>query len=409
MSIRSPGIGYRLLSLLLLPVWLLQALWHGHAHGLGSYFRLRCRGSESVSSNSQIWIHASSVGEIEAVSPLVRALRDRGESILLTSFTATGYQSIGRNFSEGISAGIIPIDFIWNCRHFFRQQPIKLCLLMETELWPELLYQAARRGISIIQVNARLSHKSLGAPFLVRSILQRTLGYVSLHLARNESDQEHLKQLGVNSENIRIIGNLKSSINTLSSYPKLIAAEYLLLASSHEGEEMALLSHRPGGSEKLLIVIAPRHPKRSKAIQQQLSQLGVNYATRSLSQSIDSQTEVYLADTLGELRALMLHARIVIMGGSFDQTGGHNLIEPAALACAIITGPSDDNIREDIKLLGQDKGIIQVTDVDACWQAVEHLLNNPDAATRLGKQAQQAVQTQANILNAYLDEIRPRL
>ena len=406
MSIRSPGFGYRLLSLLLLPVWMLQALWHGHTHGLGSYFRLRCWGSESVSSHPQIWIHASSVGEITAVSPLVRALLDRGESILLTSFTATGYQSIGRNFSEGVQAGIIPIDFIWNCRRFFRRQPIKLCLLMETELWPELLYQATRRGFSIIQVNARLSHKSLGAPSFVRSILQRTLGYISLHLTRNERDRDHLIQLGADSENIKIIGNLKSSIDTLSAYPKLIEREYLLFASSHDDEEMMLLSHRPDGAGKLLIVIAPRHPKRSKAIQQQLAQLGVNYSTRSQAQAINSQTEVYLADTLGELKALMLHARIVIMGGSFDQTGGHNLIEPAALACAIITGPSDDNIREDIKLLGKGSGIIQVPDVEACWQTVEHLLNNPEQATKLGVQAQQAVQTQANILNSYLDEIK---
>ncbi len=409
MSIRSPGFGYRLLSLLLLPVWALQALWHGHAHGLGSYFRLRFRGDESASSDAQVWIHASSVGEMEAISPLVRALSDRGESILLTSFTATGYQSIGRNFSEGIQAGIIPVDFIWNCNRFFDRQPIKLCLLMETELWPELLYQASRRGISIIQVNARLSHKSLGAPFFVRSILRGTLTYVSHHLTRNESDRDDLMQLGVDSQKIKIIGNLKSSSNTLMSYPKLIEADYLLLASSHEGEEIMLLSHRPDTSKKLLIVIAPRHPKRSKSIQQQLSKLAISYATRSLAQDIDSQTEVYLADTLGELRALMEHARVVIMGGSFDHTGGHNLIEPAALACAIITGPSDDNIREDIKLLGQDKGIIQVADMDACWQVIDHLLDNPDAATRLGTAAQQVVQTQSGMLDSYLDEIKPWL
>jgi 3-deoxy-D-manno-octulosonic-acid transferase len=340
---------------------------------------------------------------------LVRALHDRGEPVLLTSFTATGYQSIGRNFTGAIRPGIIPIDFIWNCRRFFHQQPIRLCLLMETELWPELLYQAARRGIPIVQVNARLSHKSLGASSPVRSILQQALGYISLHLVRNERDRDHLIQLGVDSENIKIIGNLKSSIDVSPTYPDLIGREYLLLASSHEDEEMMLLSHRPSGDGKLLIVIAPRHPQRRKTIQQQLSQLGVKYSTRSLGQVIDSQTEVYLADTLGELKALMTHARIVIMGGSFDQTGGHNLIEPAALACAIITGPSDDNIREDIKLLGKARGIIQVPDMDACWQAVEHLLNNPDVATRLGVQAQQAVLAQSGILDAYLNEIEPWL
>ena len=119
---------------------------------------------------------------------------------------------------------------------------------METELWPELLYQAARRGIPIIQVNARLSHKSIGASFPVRFILQQTLGYISQHLARNERDRDHLMQLGVDSENIKIIGNLKSSIDISPTYPDLIGREYLLLASSHEDEEMMLLSHRDTGS-----------------------------------------------------------------------------------------------------------------------------------------------------------------
>ena len=135
-----------------------------------------------------------------------------------------------------------------------------------------------------------------------------------------------------------------------------------------------------------------------------MSQLGLRHATRSQSQPIDAQTQVYLADTLGELKALIAHARIVIMGGSFDNTGGHNLIEPAALARPIITGPSDDNIREDIKLLGD--AIIQVADVEACWQSVEHLLSNPEQAVTLGLQAREAVAKQSHILDTYLAEIK---
>jgi len=106
---------------------------------------------------------------------------------------------------------------------------------------------------------------------------------------------------------------------------------------------------------------------------------------------------------------MMAHAQIVIMGGSFDRTGGHNLIEPAALGCAIITGPSDSNIREDIELLGDGKGIIQVPDVAACWQKIEHLLANPDQAKELGIQAQQAVRQRTHILNDYLTTIKPYL
>jgi 3-deoxy-D-manno-octulosonic-acid transferase len=336
-------------------------------------------------------------------------LSRQGEAILFTSFTATGYYTIQRNFGDGVETGIIPIDIGWICKRFIRQHEIKLFLVMETELWPELLYQTARKGIPIIQLNARLSRKTLKSPRLIHGLLHRTMGYISLHLTRNENDRDKLMQLGGPQQKIIIVGNLKSAIELSASYQRLVERDYLLLASSHDNEEFLLLSQRPASVEKLLLVIAPRHPSRSKALQQQLSQLGIDYATRSLSQTVNQQTEVYLADTLGELKALMAHARIVIMGGSFDQTGGHNIIEPAALGCPIITGPSDENIREDIELLGKGSGIIQVADIVVCWQKIEYLLSNPDQARALGKQACQAVSQKAGILEDYLTEIKPYL
>ena len=352
-----------------------------------------------------VWVHAASVGETEAVTPLIRALCNQGEAILFTSFTATGYRTIQRNFGDSVEPGIIPIDIGWICAGFIQQRNIKLCLLMETELWPELLYQTARRGIPIVQVNARLSRKTLESPRLIHSLLHRTMRYISLYLTRNDNDRENLIQLGAPQQKIKIVGNLKSAIDLSPNYPRIIERDYLLLASSHDNEESLLLAHRPASVEKLLIVIAPRHPTRSKALQQQLSRLGINYSTRSLSEPINPQTEVYLADTLGELKALMAHALIVIMGGSFDQTGGHNLIEPASLGCAIITGPSDANIREDIALLGDGQGIFQVRDMAECWEKITLLLDDPDRSGELGQHALSVVRDQSNVLDRYLAEI----
>ena len=409
MTLQSPGVIYRLISFLFLPLWLVHAIWHGHKQNFSGYLKLRLRGSKKRSMQPLVWVHAASVGETEAVTPLIRALCNQGEAILFTSFTATGYRTIQRNFGDSVEPGIIPIDISWICAGFIQQRNIKLCLLMETELWPELLYQTARRGIPIIQLNARLSRKTLKSPRLIHSLLRRTMRYISLYLTRNDNDRENLIQLGAPQEKIKIVGNLKSAIDLSPNYPRIIERDYLLLASSHDNEESLLLAHRPASVEKLLIVIAPRHPTRSKALQQQLSRLGINYSTRSLSQSINPQTEVYLADTLGELKALMAHALIVIMGGSFDQTGGHNILEPAALGCAIITGPSDANIREDIELMGKGSGIIQVTDITACWQNIEYLLENPNQARELGIQAHRAVSQRAGILEDYLNEIKPYL
>ncbi len=156
--------------------------------------------------------------------------------------------------------------------------------------------------------------------------------------------------------------------------------------------------------QKQLIVIAPRHPKRSESIQKMLNTAGIRFTVRSLSQPINEQTQVYLADTLGELKAFMAHASIVIMGGSFDQTGGHNLIEPASLGCAIITGPSDSNISNDIRFLGD--GIIQVKDMEACWQQVEYFLADPARATALGQKALEVIKAETDVLENYLNEIK---
>lgn len=409
MRFQSPGISYRLLSLLLLPLWIFHAILHGHKNKVRGYYHLRCFGKREQNRPQQVWVHASSVGEVESISPLVEDLLDQGEIILFTSFTGTGFTTIQNNFADRVEASIIPIDFIVPCWRFFRQQSIKCCLLMETELWPELLYQAARKRIPIIQVNARLSDKSLKAPLFVRSQLRRTFEYLSLHLTRYDSDKANLMALGALPQNIKIIGNLKTRLVDAIKTDRLIDRPYLLLASSHANEELEFLQQRPAAFQSHLIVIAPRHPKRTDDIQRQLTQLGIKYAVRSLSQPITKFTEVYLADTLGELKQFMAHAQVVIMGGSFVQTGGHNLIEPANLGCAIITGPSDSNIRQDIELLGQERGILQVEDMASCWSKVDDLIQHPAKAEALRDNARAALLKQSNVGKAYLAEIAPFL
>lgn len=407
MNAESPGSAYRLLSLLLLPFWLLHAFFHGRSHKLPGYLGHRFWGSVDQPLTPKVWVHASSVGEVNSVSPLVKALVDRGESVLFTSFTATGYQAIQSAFPSCIESSIIPVDFIYFCRRFVRLNKIKLCLLMETELWPELLFQTAKNNVPIIQVNARLSEKSTQAPIFVRYILRRSLANIDLHLTRNDQDRDNLIGLGAEPDQIKIIGNLKSHFEPIENPPRLVERDYLLLASSHEDEERLFVEQRPVDCQDKLIVIAPRHPTRSLSIQQQLTDMEVNFSVRSEEQAITDQTQVYLADTLGELKAFMAHAEIVIMGGSFNQTGGHNLVEPANLGCAIITGPSDSNIHEDIKQLGD--GIIQVTSMQACWQQIEYLLANPEQMQKLADKARKSIQQSDNMLERYLSEIKPYL
>jgi len=357
----------------------------------------------------RVWVHAASVGEVRAITPLVQALMQQGEKILFTSFTATGYQAIRRGFADSVSSGVIPIDHCWHCHRFFRRHKIKLGLVMETELWPELLYQARKQDIRLLLVGARLSHKSLHAGKFVRTLLSTTLGYFERILTRNNTDRDALLSMGASEDRIAIVGNLKSRAEATPRQPRLIERDYLILASSHKGEEQQFLQARPAELKHYLLVLAPRHPDRSAAIQTQIEALGMNYSVRSKAQTIDQTTEVYLADTLGELKSLMAYARVVIMGGSFDTTGGHNLIEPAALGCAIITGVSDSNIVEDIKMLGPNRGVLQVASMAACWQAITRLISHPEEALALGREAQSRLVQQPDIIQQYMAAIKPWL
>jgi 3-deoxy-D-manno-octulosonic-acid transferase len=409
LAVQSPGLVYRLLSIPLYLFWILHAVKHGAKHGLPGYLSMRLFGFAGDGGGDRVWVHASSVGEVRAVSPLVQALVRQGEAVLFTSFTATGYQAIRHQFSDAVTSGVIPLDSIWNCRGFFRRHRIKLGLVMETELWPELLYQARRQQVELILVNARLSRKSLDAGGFVRGLLTRSLGYFRLILTRNQRDLEALLSLGASAQRTTIIGNLKTHIESGQQHSRLIERDYLILASSHSGEEQQFLEARPAQLADRLLVLAPRHPERGAAIEIQLENLGLRFAVRSKAQAIGDDTEVYLADTLGELGSLLAYARIVIMGGSFNSTGGHNLIEPANLGCAIITGPSDSNIVEDIDMLGAGSGVLQVENMEACWREITRLLENPEQAEALGREAQSRLAQQPNIVQDYLAAIKPYL
>ena len=409
LAVQSPGLAYRLLSIPLYLFWILHGVKHGAKHGLPGYLSMRLFGFAGDGGGDRVWVHASSVGEVRAVSPLVQALVRQGEAVLFTSFTATGYQAIRHQFSDAVTSGVIPLDSIWNCRGFFRRHRIKLGLVMETELWPELLYQARRQQVELILVNARLSRKSLDAGGFVRGLLTRSLGYFGLILTRNQRDLEALLSLGASAQRTTIIGNLKTHIESGQQHSRLIERDYLILASSHSGEELQFLEARPAQLADRLLVLAPRHPERGAAIEIQLENLGLRFAVRSKAQAIGDDTEVYLADTLGELGSLLAYARIVIMGGSFNTTGGHNLIEPANLGCAIITGPSDSNIVEDIDMLGAGSGVLQVENMAACWREITRLLENPEQAEALGREAQSRLAQQPNIVQDYLAAIKPYL
>ena len=395
---------YRFISFLLFPLWLIHGWRHGKRRGNANYLTLRLARNLPQVSQPLTWLHAASVGEVEAITPLANHYLKAGKSLLITSFTASGLATIKKNFGDRVISSVIPIDSPGPCERFFDHFTITHGLILETELWPQLLRTARLRDIPVVLANARLSAKTYGNR-LVRSILSGTTKDLAKILCRNPSDKDHFLLLGANPTAIEVIGNLKAAPREPVHHQPIIERPYLLLASSHEPEEAEFLQHRPGNRSLPLLVIVPRHPERSSSLQDMMKSLRLTFAVRSLGQLPDKNTEVYLADTLGELTAFMQYATVVLMGGSFEGTGGHNLHEPARLGCCIVTGPSDSNIKDDISWLQRDQGIKQVTSMEQAWQVIQALLGNPTAARALGDHARQRSVSEGDLLSSYIKAI----
>jgi 3-deoxy-D-manno-octulosonic-acid transferase len=408
MICKKPALKYRLLSSALFLFWIIHALLQALTQRNFSYFNYRL-GFSRHNEQPCIWVHAASVGEVELIKPLVEHL-SHNDPVLVTTFTVTGLEHARKLFPPQIQVSALPIDFFPISWLFMRFHKFKLGLIAETELWPETLYQACKKNIPLLQINARLSTKSLQNPDWIKHILSTTLGYFDLHLTRNQQDLEKLLSMGVDKGKVISCGNLKFAQPAVQQdYDKLIERPYILFASTHEPEERLIAQMIKDLQTGQLAVIAPRHPIRAARIQRSLKPLKMNISQRSKGDSISEQTELYLADTLGELKALMAHASLVVMGGSFDNTGGHNLLEPAAIGKAIITGPSDDNIRQDITLLNEHDGIIQVTDIQTLSTTINELLHQPHRIEQLARNASNVMQQQSHIFNHYVERIEDYL
>lgn len=405
MKISPPAMRYRLLSGMLLPFWLFHALWMALKNHQIDYFRRRL-GWQMISSDHCVWLHASSVGEVELIRPLVELLINNN-NILITTFTPTGYQQAKRIMPENASIEVLPIDCWWLSRRFIQRSCIKLAIIAETELWPETLYQVKKRHIPLLSINSRLSARSLESASWSRQILVQTLSYFDHFITRSERDLDHLKSMQVSSNSIKICGNLKlAPKQDQQDYPDLIGRPYILFASTHSPEEAEFAQMFKELDSDILCVIAPRHPQRAKDIMPILTSVSPYVSQRSKAHPIQKQTEIYLADTLGELKALMQHATLVVMGGSFHQIGGHNVLEPASLGKAVITGPSDSNIRNDIELLVEHDAIRQVGDFSELKQCLQTFLQQPQTLLNLSQNARTVMQKQQHILNCYYETIQ---
>lgn len=294
-------------------------------------------------------------------------------------------------------------------KRFFKAIKPRAALILETEIWPTLFAKCSRANIPLVIVNGRLSHKTSNPPKWIKTLYLTAMQNVSAVLARSEEDAKKFVYLGMHESRVKNLGNIKFSALEFRHDirpERLLPRPYWLAASTHGDEEQQLARIAIHNADRWpLLVIAPRHPDRSRDIQKQLSALNINYAVRSEEENITSKTQVYLADTLGELEDFMTHAEVVFMGGSLVPVGGHNLLEPASLGKAIISGPHLYNFEKETLLLTQHKALLVVNNTTELQACLDDLLTMPDKRTTLGENARTAVSNQSAIADEYLEAL----
>jgi len=355
--------------------------------------------------SKRIWFHCASVGEVKAAEPLIKALESHYH-ILVTTNTPTGQQLVQALFQDKVQHCYLPLDWPFAIRHFLTSCQPTDCWILETEIWPNLYRICAQQNIDLKIVNARLSHKTLNAPNWLKKSYQQSLQCVNQILARSQAEADRFIALGALPNQVQVLGNLKyAQAASVPSSVNPIQRDYVLLASSHEDEEVKIAELWNNLKRPELLVIVPRHPKRSETIQKQLNPMFSHLAVASKHQAVTGDTDLFLDDRLGKLMPLFEHAKLVIMGGSFVSKGGHNILEPAAYSKAIITGFDMSDFEEETALLLSHNALLQCQNYSDLDKHLQDLLANKNQRQKLGENAQKAVRIQSNILQTYLDKL----
>ncbi len=363
---------YGALWILAIPLAMLYLLWRSRRqpayrrHWAERFGRPSSADSALVSPDGHelplIWIHAVSVGETRAAQPVIEGLLARypGHQLLLTHMTPTGretgYELFVERYSPRVSQAYLPYDLPWFMNRFLAHHKPVLGLIMETELWPCLVAAAAARKLPLVILNARLSEKSLAKGNRFRSLLAPAMGGLSLVLAQTREDAARMRQLGPVS--CEVVGNLKFDVQPNpallqlgASWRKRLARPVIVLASSREGEEAAVLQawceQQAGLSRPIVLAIVPRHPQRFADVRALMQQTDLPMTDRAAfdqpALSAESAVSLLLGDSMGEMPAWYALADVVIMGGSLLDSGGQNLIEPCACGAPVVIGRSTFN------------------------------------------------------------------
>ena len=339
-----------------------------------------------------IWLHAVSVGEARACAPLVRALQREhpDHDMLLTCLTAAGRETIRQVFGESVHRAWLPYDYPWAVQRFLEHFRPRLGVLVETEIWPNLVRACAQNGVPLLLANSRMSRKSVRGYQRIAPLTQPAFESLAAVCAQSAADARRLRRLG--AANVTVAGNLKFDIDPdpakvgegKALHAALRHRKVLLLASTREGEEELLLQELGAHDDGTLIVLVPRHPQRFDAVAELVQRMGLTLARRSLGEAPHEGRRLYLGDTMGEMAFYYALADVAVIGGSFAPLGGQNLIEGCAAGIPVVTGPQMYNFADVTRMAVEAQAAIQEKDAADALRTARALLQDPERCARMG-------------------------
>ena len=417
---------YTLLMYLATPVIVLRLLTRGIRYG--SYHQRwpeRFGLFPAPGLNGSLWVHAVSVGEVNAAEPLIKALRLAypHAPLVVTTVTPTGSERVRQLFGDSVFHVYLPYDLPFAVRRFLLRVRPRLAVIVETEIWPNLYFACRRRGIPLMIVNARLSERSMRGYRPARGLVRAALRCVSLVAAQSRTDAARYRVLGAPAERVVVSGNLKFDMPVPAQAK--VDGEAMrdrwgrlrpvwMAASTHEGEELAVLEAHLEVLQRLpdaLLLLAPRHPDRFRLVEHLVRNLGFTAGTRSADRVPAAVHQVFVIDAMGELMPFFAASDLAFVGGSLVPIGGHNVLEPASLSRPVLVGPHTFNFDDITQTLVREGGAARIESGDRLGAAVQQLLRDAPTLGQMGRCAhdvfaseQGAVQRVMTLIDRMLQE-----
>jgi len=413
---------YTFLFYLALPFILARLYWKGrknpaYTQRLGERFSW----GPVLSPKVDVWVHAVSLGEVVASKTLVEQLLALNQRVLVTTMTPTGSAQVVRQFGERVSHQYVPYDFPWALRRFFMTVRPRVGIIMETELWPNMIAEAKLFGVALFLANARISDGAFKTYQHVKFFFKPFLTQFTGILAQSAHDAKRFCALGAPNNHVRIMGNMKSDLQVSTDGFDALrvfkqawgdARPVVIAASTHEGEEQQIFSVFRALQQaipEVVLLVAPRHPERFDAVYQLACTHEFKTGRRSNKDTITQDTDVVVLDSLGELLGFYALSDYAFVGGSLVSIGGHNVLEPMALGVPVFCGMFMQNSKSLCEELLRARAMQQVEDTDAMVNAMKHLHENPnersaqvDRATTALKASQGSVARHLEVISSYL-------